>query len=223
MQRRSVLVAATVLVTAAGCGSPGIDRDRSPGAGISLHGPPELKYAPNPPVKSRLKVSDAEVYGWNKVSYIHYDLNGDGNPEYFIVDEHHAHACTFVLIGHDGENMLTLCPEDIEFTSESGDWARDHGFFCCDQMIILASSHESYFDFITIDTDWHQSPMQTWKLWVRKNGRYIAQQFRNELFFYTHDRNGPAPFIGVIGTDDGSHDFSCPRIRAYWSDMARPR
>jgi len=216
-------LAVSFLVLVGGCSSPGVDPTGAAKGGYSPPQPTELKYRSDPPVRSRLKVSDAEIRGWAEVSYIPYDLNGDGKPEYFIVDQHHAHACTFVLVDGGGEGMLEPRVEDSEFMSESGEWATDWGFFCCDQLLILESSHEGYFDLLTIDTDWNRTPTQTWALWVRKNSRYAAQEFRNELCFYTHSTKGPAPFIGVVGTYEGPHEFASPRLRAYWSALASSR
>lgn len=204
------------MLLAIGCQHPSTVAPAGPHtrpAVVRESGPVELKSLQDPPVRSRKEVFDARVYGWKDVDYIPYDLNRDDKSEYFLFDMHHAHTASFVLIDSKGETMLRPTLEQLSETSESGDQARDDGYICCDQLLVLQSTHEGYFDILAIYTDLCATPMQTWELWVRKDGYYQCQPFRNELIFGGCVR----PEIHIRGTQDDYHGLSVPKIRAFWS------
>jgi hypothetical protein len=201
--------------------------------------PEELHFKCNPPVMPYHLVSDAEAYGREKVSWFAYDLDQDGRLEYFIADMHGAHTVSFLLIDDRGGTILLgRCDksEDTPASQPSGarsvasqastradtgpadepkEWASETGSFCCDQLLILNSKHEGYYDILAIYTSIGDHPVQKWELWVHHDGYYTGCDWYGGMVFTPEGFRLDTPDYECWNGPDDVEPFS---IRAYWTD-----
>jgi len=163
-----------------------------------------LRLKEDPPMKPRWiqegPPADEEAYR----SYISYDLNQDGQVEYFLPFMYHAHEVTFVLVDKDGWSLLWPRVDDL----------CDYGSFGCSQLVILNSRHEGYFDILAISTNLCDRPAETWQLLFVRDGRYEMCDWNKGLLFTPHGfRLGrPDHALGYEPQDVNPFSF-----RAFWS------
>jgi len=153
--------------------------------------PERLLLKRGPPVWPAKPLLDEGWLGREKVRYFAYDLNEDGEDEYFIVDNTGANKAVFVLLDQRGRSLLLPVREEREYRKV----AQGDGAICCDLIFILPSKHAGYFDFFSA-AKFGGWPVQEWTFWRFRRGRYVRRRVEHETF---------------IPCLDG-----LPNVRAFW-------